>query len=74
MDASTIDTLTSRRAWHKRAEADLAERLERIFVAQGGVPHPSDPLYQRMWYALDRVKAELSQVDAALEQRTRSAA
>jgi len=74
MDASTIDSLTRRRAWLKRAEADLAERLERTFVAHGGIPRPSDPLYQRMWYALDRVKIELSQLDAALAQRTRSGA
>ena len=74
MDASTVEQLRSRRAWLKRAEADLAERLERSFVAHGGIPHSSDPLYQRMWYALDRVKTQLSQLDAALAQRARQAA
>lgn len=50
----------SRRAWLKRAESDLIERVERRFVALGGAFHASDPLYQRLWHALKRVRSELA--------------
>ena len=74
MDALTIDELLSRRAWLKRAETELFERLEQRFVAHGGVRHVNDPLYQRMWYARKRVRSELSRVDAAIELRINQAA
>jgi hypothetical protein len=69
MDALTVDDLLHRRSWLTRAEADLSERLQRRFPTREGVRHPNDPLYQRMWYALKRLRSELSRLDAAIAQR-----
>jgi hypothetical protein len=53
----------SRRAWLKRAEHDLLARLDERFAALGGAFHASDPLYQRLWHVLTRVRRELSGAD-----------
>jgi hypothetical protein len=51
---------TSSRAWLKRAEQDLLQRLDERFSALGGAFHASDPIYQRLWHTLMRVRRELS--------------
>jgi hypothetical protein len=63
MDALNVASLPSRRAWLKRVEVDLLHRVEQRFVALGGAWHASDPLYQRLWRTLTRVRRELSQID-----------
>jgi hypothetical protein len=53
----------SRRAWLKRAEHDLLARLDERYAELGGAFHASDPMYQRLWHALTRVRRELSGAD-----------
>lgn len=66
MDAHRIDDLQGRRAWLERAEADLAARLKQRFGACADIPSASDPLYQRMSHALERVRNDLSRMNAEL--------
>ena len=58
--------LSSRRAWLRTVELDLADRLERRFGAHERVRYASDPVRQRLSHALTRVRIELSQLDEAL--------
>jgi hypothetical protein len=67
MNTLDVASLPSRRAWLKRAEVDLLHRVEQRFVALGGAWHASDPLYQRLWRTLARVRRELSQADGRRE-------
>jgi hypothetical protein len=57
--------LPNRRAWLEEAERDLAQRVEHRIAALDGGWHMSDPLYQRLWGALTRVRRELSQAATA---------
>jgi hypothetical protein len=52
--------LPSRRASLENAERDLEHRMERRIAALDGAWHMNDPLYQRLWGALSRVRRELS--------------
>jgi hypothetical protein len=61
--------LTNRRAWLEETERDLAHRVERRIAALNGGWHMSDPLYQRLWGALARVRRELSQAETAHHRR-----
>ena len=71
-----VAKLLSRRAWLKRAERDLASRVERqISLLESAVrAHLSDPLYQRLWSAHSGVRRELQQVDETLAPLFESAA
>jgi hypothetical protein len=61
--------LPNRRAWLEAAERDLAQRVEHRIAALDGGWHMSDPLYQRLWGALTRVRRELSQAATAPDPR-----
>ena len=58
--------LLSRRNRLKEVERDLADRVQRRIAAFSGAWHASDPLYQRLWFALTRVQRELSRAEDAL--------
>jgi hypothetical protein len=58
-----------RRVRLKRVELDLLDRLERRFGPPGGVRHTSDPLYQRLWFGLARVRRDLAQIEQELAPR-----
>ena len=50
----------------KESERDLADRVDRRIAAFSGAWHTSDPLYQRLWFALTRVRREISTAQDAL--------
>jgi hypothetical protein len=61
-------TLQSRMHRLKRAEQDLAERLARHEAALEveGRWHKSDPLYQRLYFVLDAIRADLAGAETEL--------
>jgi hypothetical protein len=73
MKSINATELPSRRAWLEETERDLAHRVDRRIAALDGGWHMSDPLYQRLWAALTRVRRELSQADEPSARATRRA-
>ena len=61
-----VAELLSRRDRLKEIERDLADRVERRIASFSGAWHASDPLYQRLWFALARIRRKLSRAEDAL--------
>jgi hypothetical protein len=64
-----VAKLPNRRAWLEEVARDLAHRTERRIAEFGAAWHASNPLYQRLWSALTRVRRELSQVEDTVALR-----
>lgn len=69
MESLNAAELPSRRSWLEETESDLAHRIERRIAALDSDWYVSDPLYQRLWGALARVRRELSQSGTASDPR-----
>jgi hypothetical protein len=71
MTIHDIAELLSRRERLKRAERDLEGRVATQVTAleQDGGWYLSDPLYQRLWTALVRVRYDLRRVEESLAPR-----
>jgi hypothetical protein len=69
MKISDLGDFPTRKTWLKAAEQDLARRLEQRVATFEGAWHANDPLYQRLWFALARVRRELLQAEQPLPAR-----